>query len=83
MAEMGVTRCGDTQFRWGERTYVMGIINLSPDSFSGDGVAGLGEAAAQASPGWGRRRRRRTASSPRVPISWTSVASPPAPASSR
>ncbi len=48
MAEMGVTRCGDIQFRWGERTYVMGIINLSPDSFSGDGVAGLGEAAAQA-----------------------------------
>ncbi len=25
--------------RWGERTYVMGIINLTPDSFSGDGLA--------------------------------------------
>ena len=24
---------------WGKRTYVMGIINLSPDSFSGDGLA--------------------------------------------
>ena len=23
---------------WGQRTYVMGIINLSPDSFSGDGL---------------------------------------------
>ena len=23
---------------WGKRTYVMGIINLSPDSFSGDGL---------------------------------------------
>ncbi|MDA0815100.1 MAG: dihydropteroate synthase [Chloroflexi bacterium] len=23
---------------WGERTYVMGIINVTPDSFSGDGV---------------------------------------------
>ena len=23
---------------WGRRTYVMGIINLSPDSFSGDGL---------------------------------------------
>ena len=22
---------------WGSRTYVMGIINVSPDSFSGDG----------------------------------------------
>ena len=25
--------------RWGERTYVMGIVNLTPDSFSGDGLA--------------------------------------------
>ena len=33
-----VTRCGDTEFRWGERTYVMGIINVSPESFSGDGL---------------------------------------------
>lgn len=24
---------------WGERTWVMGIINLTPDSFSGDGLA--------------------------------------------
>ena len=23
---------------WGERTYVMGIVNVAPDSFSGDGV---------------------------------------------
>ena len=33
-----VTRCGNTEFRWGERTYVMGVCNLSPDSFSGDGL---------------------------------------------
>lgn len=32
------TRCGTTEFRWGERTYVMGVCNLSPDSFSGDGL---------------------------------------------
>jgi len=24
--------------RWGERTYVIGILNVTPDSFSGDGV---------------------------------------------
>lgn len=31
-------------FQWGTRTYVMGIINVTPDSFSGDGVAvGTGE----------------------------------------
>ncbi|MBI5032091.1 MAG: dihydropteroate synthase [Chloroflexi bacterium] len=28
----------NTQFDWGKRTYVMGILNVTPDSFSGDGV---------------------------------------------
>ena len=32
------TRCGDMTFVWGERTYVMGVVNVTPDSFSGDGV---------------------------------------------
>lgn len=27
-----------SRLRWGERTYVMGILNLTPDSFSGDGL---------------------------------------------
>ncbi len=26
------------RFTWGERTYVMGILNMTPDSFSGDGI---------------------------------------------
>lgn len=26
-------------FNWGRRTYLMGILNLTPDSFSGDGLA--------------------------------------------
>ena len=25
-------------FEWGRRTYVMGILNATPDSFSGDGL---------------------------------------------
>jgi dihydropteroate synthase len=29
---------GPQTFRWGERTYVMGILNVTPDSFSGDGL---------------------------------------------
>jgi dihydropteroate synthase len=29
---------GGHRFDWGSRTYVMGIINTTPDSFSGDGV---------------------------------------------
>ena len=32
------TRIGDTTFTWGERTFVMGILNITPDSFSGDGL---------------------------------------------
>ena len=40
---------GNTEFRWGERTYVMGILNLSADSFSGDGIGSdIGMAVAQA-----------------------------------
>jgi len=30
---------------WGVRTYVIGIINLTPDSFSGDGLGGDVDAA--------------------------------------
>ena len=32
------TICGGKTFFWGERTYVMGVVNVTPDSFSGDGV---------------------------------------------
>jgi dihydropteroate synthase len=35
---LSATRCGNTVFRWGEKTYIMGVCNLSPDSFSGDGL---------------------------------------------
>ena len=31
-----------TELRWGERTWVMGIVNVTPDSFSGDGLATAG-----------------------------------------
>ncbi len=42
------TRCGNTVFNWGERTYLMGIVNVSPDSFSGDGLSSLDSAISQA-----------------------------------
>jgi dihydropteroate synthase len=35
------------ELRWGERTYVMGIVNLTPDSFSGDGLAPEGRSPAE------------------------------------
>lgn len=34
-------------FAWGERTFVMGIINATPDSFSGDGIGGDTAVAAE------------------------------------
>ena len=33
-----VTNIGGRTFAWGERTYIMGILNVTPDSFSNDGV---------------------------------------------
>ena len=32
---------------WGKRTYVMGVINVTPDSFSGDGLSGDVQAAVE------------------------------------
>ena len=34
----GHTTIGGSRFVWGSRTYVMGVINATPDSFSGDGI---------------------------------------------
>ena len=31
-------KVGNFTFHWGSRTYVMGILNVTPDSFSGDGL---------------------------------------------
>jgi dihydropteroate synthase len=46
------TRIGPRPFEWGTRTFVMGIVNVTPDSFSGDGllatVAGARGAAVEA-----------------------------------
>ncbi len=38
MAVLAPITIRDRQFVWGTRTYVMGVINISPDSFSGDGL---------------------------------------------
>ncbi|HEU0001858.1 MAG TPA: dihydropteroate synthase, partial [Ktedonobacteraceae bacterium] len=32
------TTWADHRLEWGQRTYVMGIINVTPDSFAGDGI---------------------------------------------
>jgi dihydropteroate synthase len=48
MTVLSETIAGNTVFRWGDRTYVMGIINITPDSFSGDGLANVESALSQA-----------------------------------
>ena len=39
---------------WGERTYVMGIVNVTPDSFSGDGLLASGVHPVEAALGQAR-----------------------------
>ena len=48
MSSNNITRCAKTEFHWGERTYIMGIVNVSPDSFSGDGNSDTETAVTQA-----------------------------------
>lgn len=38
---------GPLTLQWGRRTYVMGVVNLSPESFSGDGLTDVDAAVAQ------------------------------------
>jgi dihydropteroate synthase len=42
-AGLGSTRIGRRTFTWGTRTFVMGIVNVTPDSFSGDGLLAAGQ----------------------------------------
>jgi dihydropteroate synthase len=41
-------RIGPSVFAWGQRTYVMGILNVTPDSFSGDGLLEDGDSLRRA-----------------------------------
>ena len=47
-ATRGALRLRGRVLPWGLRTYVMGIVNLAPDSFSGDGLIDPDEAVAHA-----------------------------------
>jgi dihydropteroate synthase len=40
-----IAEIGGHRFEWGVRTYVMGIVNVTPDSFSGDGLGSDAKAA--------------------------------------
>jgi dihydropteroate synthase len=41
---LGSLRIGSATFVWASRTFVMGILNVTPDSFSGDGLLGASAA---------------------------------------
>ena len=45
LTELAVANC--ERLAWGKRTYVMGVINVTPDSFSGDGLGGDVRAAVE------------------------------------
>jgi len=47
-------KVGKHIFNWGSRTYVMGILNITPDSFSGDGLL----PPLPAGEGWGEGEHR-------------------------
>jgi dihydropteroate synthase len=36
-------QAGPVRLEWGTRTYVMGVLNVTPDSFSGDGLMAAGD----------------------------------------
>ncbi|MBI3151052.1 MAG: dihydropteroate synthase [Chloroflexi bacterium] len=43
MMKSSSLQIGKFTFDWGSRTYVMGILNVTPDSFSGDGIISKGD----------------------------------------
>jgi dihydropteroate synthase len=42
-----IAEIGGHRFEWGARTFVMGIVNVTPDSFSGDGLGADAGAAVE------------------------------------
>jgi dihydropteroate synthase len=51
-ADRGLLSVRGPALRWGARTYLMAIVNVTPDSFSGDGVTDALAAAAHALAQW-------------------------------
>jgi dihydropteroate synthase len=51
-ADRGLLKLRAGEIRWGGRTYIMGILNVTPDSFSGDGLVDTRAATAHAVAQW-------------------------------
>jgi dihydropteroate synthase len=50
--DRGALEVRGARFGWGFRTYVVGIVNVTPDSFSGDGIQDAQAAASRAVEQW-------------------------------
>ncbi|MES2209281.1 MAG: dihydropteroate synthase [Chloroflexota bacterium] len=61
---LGTTHIGTRLFAWGACTYVMGIINVTPDSFSGDGLLARAGPAAPGRAGAGPAATDRAGAGP-------------------
>lgn len=48
VGSLGSLRIGRKDFTWGARTFVMGVLNVTPDSFSRDGLLDVGQAVERA-----------------------------------
>ena len=48
VGSLGSLRIGGKDFTWGARTFVMGVLNVTPDSFSRDGLLDVGQAVERA-----------------------------------
>ena len=62
--DRGALEVRGARLAWGLRTYVIAIVNVTPDSFSGDGIENAQAAAARAVEQWSW-----------APICWISAAS--------
>jgi dihydropteroate synthase len=51
-ADRGLLKIRGLELRWGIRSFVMAIVNVTPDSFSGDGVEDPAMATAHATAQW-------------------------------
>ena len=69
--------------RWGERTFVMGILNVTPDSFSGDGLLAARPTTAVERGAVAQRCDRPADGRRRAPTCSTSAANPRGPATPR
>ena len=52
MPDRGALEARGARYAWGERTYVMAIVNVTPDSFSGDGSVEASGAVTRALAQW-------------------------------